>query len=240
MSILISLAITGMVKIFQIGYFNHATYVYNEVTYTTVREFVIRGDTLMKNQKTLKIILTGVMAALSFIAYEFFRIPFGNTGTSFHLGNTFAALGGLLLGPIYGGLGGSIGLSLADFIAGDFVYVPTTFLLKFIIGSVTGLLSHKLFKIKTLNGASNRGKLLVATIVSAGVGLLQNVITDPCLGYVRDLVLGYETSVAKIGMKIAGGITLANSLVSLIIVVIFYLAIRPALKKSGLFPDDAS
>ena len=40
-----------------------------------------------------KISIIGIMAALSFVAYEFFRIPnvFG-TGSSFHLGNTFTAL----------------------------------------------------------------------------------------------------------------------------------------------------
>lgn len=189
----------------------------------------------MKNKKTLKLVLAAVMAALSFISYEYFRVPFGNTGTSFHLGNTFAALGGLLLGPVFGGLGGAIGLGLADFIAGDFVYVPTTLILKFIIGSVTGVLAHKVFKI---NHITDKKKLFTATLASAGAGLLLNVITDPCLGFVRDKILGYETSVAKIGMKIAGGVTFANAIVSLVIVVIFYLAIRPALRKSGLFPSD--
>ena len=40
--------------------------------------------------------LTGVMAALSRVAYLFFRIPFYG-GSSFHLGNTFTALTALLL-----------------------------------------------------------------------------------------------------------------------------------------------
>ena len=45
-----------------------------------------------------KISIIGIMAALSFVAYEFFRIPnvFG-TGSSFHLGNTFTALTAMLL-----------------------------------------------------------------------------------------------------------------------------------------------
>ena len=45
-----------------------------------------------------KIAVIGVMAALSFVAYEFFRIPnVLGTGSSFHLGNTFTALTALLL-----------------------------------------------------------------------------------------------------------------------------------------------
>ena len=45
-----------------------------------------------------KISIIGIMAAMSFVAYEFFRIPnvFG-TGSSFHLGNTFTALTAMLL-----------------------------------------------------------------------------------------------------------------------------------------------
>lgn len=67
-----------------------------------------------------KISIIGIMAALSFVAYEFFRIPnvFG-TGSSFHLGNTFTALTAMLLDGVSGGLAGAIGLALADVVAGD-------------------------------------------------------------------------------------------------------------------------
>ena len=54
--------------------------------------------------------LTGVMAALSFAAYLFFRVPFYG-GSSFHLGNTFTALAALLMDGVSGGLAGAIGLS---------------------------------------------------------------------------------------------------------------------------------
>ena len=47
--------------------------------------------------------LTGVMAALSFAAYLFFRVPFYG-GSSFHLGNTFTALAALLMDGVSGGL----------------------------------------------------------------------------------------------------------------------------------------
>ena len=60
-----------------------------------------------------KISIIGIMAALSFVAYEFFRIPnVLGTGSSFHLGNTFTALTALLLDGVSGGLAGAIGLAL--------------------------------------------------------------------------------------------------------------------------------
>ena len=55
-----------------------------------------------------KISIIGIMAALSFVAYEFFRIPnVLGTGSSFHLGNTFTALTAMLLDGVSGGLAGA-------------------------------------------------------------------------------------------------------------------------------------
>lgn len=72
---------------------------------------------LTKTEFTVqRISIVGVMAALSFVAYEFFRIPFAG-GSSFHLGNTFTALTAMLLDGVSGGLAGAIGLALADVIA---------------------------------------------------------------------------------------------------------------------------
>ena len=94
--------------------------------------------------------LTGVMAALSLVAYLFFRIPFYG-GSSFHLGNTFTALTALLLDGVSGGLAGAIGLALADILAGDPGYAITTFVLKFIIGITCGAVAHKVFKLRDRN-----------------------------------------------------------------------------------------
>ena len=101
--------------------------------------------------------LTGVMAALSLVAYLFFRIPFYG-GSSFHLGNTFTALTALLLDGVSGGLAGAIGLALADILAGDPGYAITTFVLKFIIGITCGAVAHKAFKLRELEAPNVRGE----------------------------------------------------------------------------------
>ena len=134
--------------------------------------------------------LTGVMAALSLVAYLFFRIPFYG-GSSFHLGNTFTALTALLLDGVSGGLAGAIGLALADILAGDPGYAITTFVLKFIIGITCGAVAHKVFKLRDQDRHS--AGYLVKVIVSAGSGLLLNVFTDPFLGYFRNVyIFGQE------------------------------------------------
>lgn len=183
-----------------------------------------------------KISIIGVMAALSFVAYEFFRIPnvFG-TGSSFHLGNTFTALTAMLLDGVSGGLAGAIGLALADILAGDPGYAVTTFVLKFIIGITCGAVAHKAFKLRDLDKHSSG--YLVKVIVSAGSGLLLNVLTDPFLGYFRNVyIFGQEYTVAQALTKIAGGVTFVNSVASTVCAVILYLALRPALERAGLLP----
>ena len=86
---------------------------------------ILFASVLYKRTFTTKeLALTGVMAALSLVAYLFFRVPFYG-GSSFHLGNTFTALTALLLDGVSGGLAGAIGLALADILAGDPGYAVT-------------------------------------------------------------------------------------------------------------------
>ena len=185
---------------------------------------------------TKKIATIGIMAALSFVAYEFFRIPnVLGTGSSFHLGNTFTALTALMLDGVSGGLAGAIGLALADIMAGDPGYAVTTFVLKFLIGITCGAVAHKVFKLRDLDRHSSG--YLVKVIVAAGSGLLLNVFTDPFLGYFRNVyIFGQEYTVAQALTKIAGGVTFVNSVASTVCVVLLYLALRPALDRAGLLP----
>ena len=196
---------------------------------------ILFGSVLYKRTFTTKeLALTGVMAALSLVAYLFFRVPFYG-GASFHLGSTFTALTALLLDGVSGGLAGAIGLALADILAGDPGYAVTTFVLKFIIGITCGAVAHKVFKLRDLDRHS-KGYLL-KVIVAGGSGLLLNVITDPFLGYFRNIyIFGQEYTVAQALSKIAGGVTFINSVASTICVVILYLALRPALERAGLLP----
>lgn len=180
--------------------------------------------------------LTGVMAALSLVAYLFFRVPFYG-GSSFHLGNTFTALTALLLDGVSGGLAGAMGLALADILAGDPGYAVTTFVLKFIIGIACGTVAHKVFRLRRLE--KNSPGYLAKVTVSAASGLLLNVLTDPLLGYFRNVyIFGQEYTVAQALTKVAGGVTFFNSVASTVCVVILYLALRPALERAKLLPRE--
>ena len=186
-----------------------------------------------------KISIIGIMAALSFVAYEFFRIPnVLGTGSSFHLGNTFTALTALLLDGVSGGLAGAIGLALADIMAGDPGYAVTTFILKFIIGLVCGGVAHRIIHLRSFP-AGSKLKYIGAVTVSAFSGLLVNVFTDPFIGYFRNrYIFGQPAEFVSVVTKISSGVTLVNSLLSTVCAVLLYLALRPALEKAHLLPKE--
>ena len=90
------------------------------------------------------------MAALSLVAYLFFRCP--STAARRSIWATPSPpLTALLLDGVSGGSAGAIGLALADVLAGDPGYAITTFVLKFIIGITCGAVAHKGFKLKDLD-----------------------------------------------------------------------------------------
>ena len=174
-----------------------------------------------------KISIIGIMAALSFVAYEFFRIPnVLGTGSSFHLGNTFTALTALLLDGVSGGLAGAIGLALADIMAGDPGYAVTTFILKFIIGLVCGGVAHRVIHLRSFPTGSKL-KYIGAVTASAFIGYFRN-----------RYIFGQPAEFVSVVTKIASGVTLVNSLLSTVCAVLLYLALRPALEKAHLLPKD--
>ena len=104
-----------------------------------------------QNTTVMKLAETALLAALCYVSFTFLQIKIpvpGGDATSLHIGNTFCVLGALLLGGWYGGLAGSIGMTIADLM--DPVYItgaPKTFVLKLCIGLITGLVAHKYAKI---------------------------------------------------------------------------------------------
>lgn len=193
----------------------------------------------MKNQITTKIALTGLFAALSYVVFTFLQIKIplpGGDATSIHLGNAVCVLGALLLGGVYGGIGGAIGMTIGDLLDPVYVvYAPKTFLLKLCIGLITGLIAHRIGHIST---EKDTKKILRWAILAAVGGLLFNVIFDPLVGYFYKLViLGKPAAELTLAWNVAS--TSINAVTSTIVSVAVYMALRPALLKSGLLQQIA-
>ena len=190
---------------------------------------------IMNSENNIKkLVFAGIFAAITYVVFTFLsiRIPTPGAGqVSVHLGNAFVVLGSLLLGGMYGGIGGALGLTIADLI--DPVYIveaPITFIIKFLIGLIVGVIAHKIGHIET---ETDRAKLFKWVVISTIAGLAFNAIFDPLLRYFyKILILGKP--VAEVSFAINLVVTLINSVVSAIVVIVLYMAVRTPLKKLNL------
>lgn len=182
--------------------------------------------------------MAALFAALCFVGFEYFRIdiPVGDSSTAFHLGNVFCVLAALLLGGLWGGMAGSVGMTIADLMIPKYVVsAPKTFLLKLCIGLITGLIAHKVFKIS--QDRERKVPLPVATVLSCAAGMAFNVVADPLVGYFyKRFLLGVPQDAAAIWAKIGTMTTAVNALIAVAAASVFYLALRPALKRTNLLP----
>ena len=159
----------------------------------------------------------------------------GTEKTAFHLGNVFCVLAALLLGGYLGGLAGAVGMTIGDLTTSYVTSAPKTFLLKLLIGLIVGLVAHKIFKVSRAHSAKY---VTGVTILASICGMLFNVFADPTVGYFYKIyVLGIPQEIASIFAKWTALTTFVNAIVAVVCASVFYLALRPALKKSGLFPN---
>lgn len=183
--------------------------------------------------------MAAMFAALCYVGFAFFqiKIPVGGDSTSFHLGNVFCVLAALCIGGLWGGLAGAVGMTIGDLF--DPVYItsaPKTFLLKLGIGLISGFVAHKLFQLS--RDKQRRVPLALATVISCSAGMIFNIIADPLVGYFYKMyIMGIPQDAAKLLAKMSSITTSVNAVIAVIAASIFYLALRPALKRMKMLPE---
>ena len=187
------------------------------------------------DSKISKIAMTGLFAAMSYVVFTFlqFKITLpGGDATSIHLGNAVCVLGALLLGGVYGGLGGAIGMTIGDLFDPVYVvYAPKTFILKLCIGLITGLVAHWIGKI---NETGDKKRIFRFVVAASVCGLLFNVIFDPLVGYYyKLLILGKPAAQLTMAWNVTA--SSINAVTSTIAAAAIYMPLRSALKWAGLF-----
>ena len=184
----------------------------------------MRGDSYYEysEQHNYKLAETALMAALCYVSFTFLQIKIpvpGGDATSIHIGNAFCVLAALLIGGVYGGLSGAIGMGIADLM--DPVYItgaPKTFVLKFCIGLITGLVAHKIAKI---NESTDKKYVFKWSVIASVAGLAFNVVADPIVGYFyKQYILGQPQELAQALAKMSAVATLFNAVVSVILVAV--------------------
>ena len=178
----------------------------------------------------------GLLAALCYIGFAFLKfdipVPGSLEKTAVHFGNVFCVLAALLLGGYWGGLAGAVGMTIADLTTAYVTSAPKTFLLKLCIGLIVGLVAHKIFHL-----SAEHPKKYVALLASV-CGMAFNIVADPLVGYFyKTYLLGVPQDISKALAKIATGVTAFNAVWAVVLATVLYLALRPALKKAGLFHE---
>ncbi len=182
-----------------------------------------------------KLAQAGLLAALCYIGFAFLKIdiPVGPEKTAFHFGNVFCVLAALLLGGFWGGLAGAVGMTIGDLTTAYVTSAPKTFLLKLCIGLIVGFVAHTIFKISRKH---TKKYVTGATIFACVCGMGFNIVADPLVGYFyKTYLLGVPQDISAALAKMAALTTSVNAVVAVILASIIYLALRPALKKAGLF-----
>ena len=189
-----------------------------------------------RKQTVIKLAQTALLAALCFVSFTFLQIKIpmpGGDATSLHIGNAFCVLAALLLGGVYGGLAGAIGMTIADIL--DPIYIvgaPKTSILKFCIGLIVGLVAHRIAKI---NESTDKKYVFRWSLIASIAGLGFNVIADPLVGYFyKQYILGQPQQMAEVLAKWSTATTFVNAVVSTVLVAVLYNVLRPVLLKSGL------
>ena len=137
-----------------------------------------------RNQTVIKLAQTALLAALCYVSFTYLQIKIpmpGGDATSIHIGNAFCVLAALLLGGLYGGLAGAIGMGIADIM--DPIYItgaPKTFFLKLCIGLIVGLVAHRIARI---NESTDKKYVWKWSLIASIAGLGFIVIADPLAVY---------------------------------------------------------
>lgn len=199
---------------------------------------------------TKKLVLTALFAALVVVGSALrITMPIDIAGTtSFHLGNIFCALSGVLLGPWWGGLAAGLGSAIYDMT--NPLYISEawiTFLFKGVYGLMAGLVVW---------GAAKRQKAAVAPSGDAAaeksgkrsyvwdlLGTLAGALAYAVLYLGKSyfynglLLNGLEPGPALFTVAAKVPATAFNAVVALIFAPVLAAAIRAALKKNHLSID---
>lgn len=190
--------------------------------------------TTEKREDTQRLALAAMFAALCYIGFSYLKIPMGPGNPAFHLGNVFCVLGALLMGGVWGGMAGAVGMTVADLTTGYVTSAPKTFLLKLCIGLIVGLVAHKGFHISEEEDSK---KVFLGAGLASLAGMAFNIVADPLVGYFYKMwILGISQEIATVLAKLSALTTFVNAIIAIVVATVFYVALRPALKKARMFP----
>lgn len=127
------------------------------------------------NSGIRKLVFTALVMAMILVATSLFRIPVPMTQGYVHLGDAVIFLGVLLLGKRNGALAAGLGSAMGDVLGGYTFFAPCTFIVKFLMAFVCGLIIEKFLgknenSIEGLEKSVSGGKRRAIEMTAMAVG----------------------------------------------------------------------
>ncbi len=188
-----------------------------------------------QRQRNMLIAQMAIITALSYVGFQFLRFDLHIAGgrTSFHFGNVFVMLAGILLGPVAGGFSSALGLTIADLTSGYGAEAPATLIIKWLMAVLVYWVAESLLHLsQTTDRKAKTWKLIAAT----GAGAAYNVIFDTLFRYLyKRFIMGFQQDIAAAIAKLASVTTIVNGLLAMLAVTLVYLALEPTLVKNDWY-----
>ncbi len=184
-----------------------------------------------KNQLT-RIVFGAVMAAIICVI-TLFRIPLGQSKV--HFANAMCLLAGLLLGPVTGGLSAGLGSALSAVLFGgyDFLNAAITFVSKFAMAWVTAMIFGAW---KKKHGNPEFRETVLPLVLSCIAGSLTYVALYMLKTWIFKMYVEpvpVDTIPSVMVAKLVP--SLINAAFAIVVAPVFYHAVLPALKSTGVF-----
>ncbi|MBR2001450.1 MAG: ECF transporter S component [Firmicutes bacterium] len=158
--------------------------------------------------KTLRLVLTGLMTAVVTVCVMALPIPIPMTTGYVNLGDGIIFLSVMLLGWKYGAFAGGVGASLADILLGAAAWAPWTLVIKAGMAMILGLILKLPTKTdKTVSFREILGMILATVFMTGGYYLAEGVMYGnwmaPMVGVPWNLLQGAVGTVIASALSIA-------------------------------------
>ncbi len=167
----------------------------------------------------------GVLTAMVFVA-NFFSIPLP-FGARIHFGNTFCVLAGLLLGPVSGGLCAGLGGFFYDLCNPLYAAeAPITFLMKFVLGFVTGSIAFR---------GGQRSERFGRNLAGAISGSVAYVVVYLAKNFIYQYwMLRNPIETVMTLLMVKGSSSLINGLIAVVVAMLLRPVFIAAMHSSGI------
>ena len=188
---------------------------------------------MKKNDNQLTRIVFGAVMAAIICVITLFRIPLGQSKV--HFANAMCLLAGLLLGPVTGGLSAGLGSALYDVLFGGYgpLDAVITFVSKFAMAWVAAVLFRAFMKQYRDSSAK---ETILPLVISCVIGALTYVALYMLKTWIFKMYVEPVPAETIPTVMIAKlGPSLINAAFAIVVAPIFYHAVLPALKSTGIY-----